>query len=123
MSGKRVIIVTGGAQGIGRAIVEGLVADDAEVVIADLAGAEQAAAELGGNTLGVRVDISNPEDCAQMAAATLERFGRIDGLVNNAGMYTSLVPTPMEDIDIDEWRKVMDVNVLGLHEVLWILQQ
>ncbi|MCX6410819.1 MAG: SDR family NAD(P)-dependent oxidoreductase, partial [Actinobacteria bacterium] len=46
MSGKRVIIVTGGAQGIGRAIVEGLLADGAEVVIADLAGAEQAAAEL-----------------------------------------------------------------------------
>lgn len=115
MSGKRVIIVTGGAQGIGRAIGEGLVADGAEVVIADLAGAEEAAAELGGNTLGVRVDISNSEDCVQMAAATLERFDRIDGLVNNAGMYTSLVPTPMEDIDIDEWRKVMDVNVLGLH--------
>jgi len=115
MSDERVIIVTGAAQGIGRSLAEGLMTDGARVVIADVAGAEQAASELGGETLGLRVDISQPEDCAQMAAATLEQFGRIDGLVNNAGLYSSLVPQPMEEIDIDEWRRVMDVNVLGLH--------
>jgi NAD(P)-dependent dehydrogenase (short-subunit alcohol dehydrogenase family) len=49
-----------------------------------------------------------------MAAAALERYGRIDGLVNNAGIYTSLVPTPFEEIDVAEWRKVYDVNVLGM---------
>lgn len=112
---ERVIIVTGGAQGIGRAIAEGLAADGARVVVADLEGAEAAAAALGDGHLGVRVDVSGPEDCAQMAASALERYGRIDGLVNNAGLYSSLVPKPMEEIDIDEWRRVMDVNVLGLH--------
>ncbi|MFM7694045.1 MAG: SDR family NAD(P)-dependent oxidoreductase [Actinomycetota bacterium] len=112
---ERVIVVTGGAQGIGRAIAEGLAADGASVVIADLAGADAAAAALGDRHLGVAVDVSSPEDCAQMAAAALERYGRIDGLVNNAGLYSSLVPRPMEEIDIDEWRRVMDVNVLGLH--------
>ena len=49
-----------------------------------------------------------------MAAAALERYGRIDGLVNNAGIYSSLVPKPFEQIDVDEWRKVYDVNVLGM---------
>lgn len=112
---ERVIVVTGGAQGIGRAIAEGLAAVGATVVVADLSGAAEAAAALGDEHLGVPVDVSSPEDCARMAAAALERYGRIDGLVNNAGLYSSLVPRPMEEIDIDEWRRVMDVNVLGLH--------
>ena len=49
-----------------------------------------------------------------MAAAAMDRFGRIDVLVNNAGIYTSLVPKPFEEIDAAEWRSVMDVNVLGM---------
>lgn len=113
--GERVIVVTGGAQGIGRAIAEGLAADGARIVIADLRGADEAAAALGADHLGVAVDVSDPDSCAAMAAAALERFGRIDGLVNNAGIYATLVPKPMEEIDLDEWRRVMDVNVLGLH--------
>jgi NAD(P)-dependent dehydrogenase (short-subunit alcohol dehydrogenase family) len=113
----RVIVVTGGAQGIGRAIADGLADEGAKVVIADLGGAEEAAAELTGNgtaALGLRVDVSSEPDCAAMAQAVLDRFGRIDGLVNNAGIYSSLVPQPLEEIDIDEWRKVFDVNVLGM---------
>lgn len=113
--GERVIVVTGGAQGIGRAIAEGLAADGARIVIADLRGADEAAAALGADHLGVAVDVSDPDACAAMAAAALERYGRIDGLVNNAGIYATLVPKPMEEIDLDEWRQVMDVNVLGLH--------
>jgi NAD(P)-dependent dehydrogenase (short-subunit alcohol dehydrogenase family) len=108
----RVVIVTGGAQGIGRAIAERLHADGATIVVADLQGHEAAADELGG--LGLRVDVSNEADTKAMAAAALERYGRIDALVNNAGIYSSLVPTPFEQIDIDEWRKVYDVNVLGM---------
>ena len=113
--GDRVVVVTGGAQGIGRAIAEGLAADGARIVIADVRGAEDAAAAMGADHLGVTVDVSDPDSCAAMAAAALERYGRIDGLVNNAGIYASLVPTPMEDLDLDEWRRVMDVNVLGVH--------
>jgi NAD(P)-dependent dehydrogenase (short-subunit alcohol dehydrogenase family) len=113
----RVIVVTGGAQGIGRAIADGLADEGAKVVIADLGGAEEAAAELTGNgsdALGVRTDVSSEADCAALAQAAIERYGRIDGLVNNAGIYSSLVPQPLEEIDIDEWRRVFDVNVLGL---------
>jgi NAD(P)-dependent dehydrogenase (short-subunit alcohol dehydrogenase family) len=108
----RVVIVTGGAQGIGRAIAERLHEEGATVVIADLQGAEEAAADLGG--LGVRVDVSQEADTLAMAAAALERYGRIDGLINNAGIYSTLVPKPFEEIGVDEWRKVYDVNVLGM---------
>ena len=108
----RVIIVTGGAQGIGRAIAQRLHEEGATIVIADLQGHEAAAGELGG--LGVRVDVSSEDDTRAMAAAALERYGRIDGLVNNAGIYSTLVPKPFEQIDVAEWRKVYDVNVLGM---------
>jgi NAD(P)-dependent dehydrogenase (short-subunit alcohol dehydrogenase family) len=109
---ERVIIVTGGAQGIGRAIAQRLHEEGATIVIADLQGHEAAAGELGG--LGVRVDVSSEEDTRAMAATALERYGRIDGLVNNAGIYSTLVPKPFEQIDVAEWRKVYDVNVLGM---------
>jgi NAD(P)-dependent dehydrogenase (short-subunit alcohol dehydrogenase family) len=108
----RVAIVTGGAQGIGRAIAQRLHADGATVVIADLQGHEEAAAELDG--LGVRVDVSQEADVAALAAGVLERYGRIDALVNNAGIYSSLVPKSFEEIDVAEWRAVYDVNVLGM---------
>ena len=108
----RVVIVTGGAQGIGRAIAQRLHEEGATIVVADLQGAEEAAAELGG--LGVRVDVSREADTQAMASAALERYGRIDGLINNAGIYSSLVPKPFEEIDVDEWRKVYDVNVMGM---------
>jgi NAD(P)-dependent dehydrogenase (short-subunit alcohol dehydrogenase family) len=108
----RVAIVTGGAQGIGRAIAQRLHDEGATVVIADISGAEEAAEALGG--FGMRVDVSQEADTKALASATLERYGRIDALVNNAGIYTSLVPKPFEEIEIDEWRKVYDVNVLGM---------
>jgi len=108
----RVVIVTGGAMGIGRAIAARLHEEGATVVVADLQGAEAAAGELGG--LGITVDVSEESDTEAMSAATLERFGRIDGLINNAGIYSSLEPKPFEQIGVDEWRKVYDVNVLGM---------
>ncbi len=108
----RVAIVTGGAQGIGRAIAQRLHEEGASVVIADLQGHEEAAAELDG--LGVRVDVSHEADVAALAAAVLERYGRIDALVNNAGIFSSLVPKPFEEIDVAEWRRVYEVNVLGM---------
>jgi NAD(P)-dependent dehydrogenase (short-subunit alcohol dehydrogenase family) len=108
----RVAIVTGGAQGIGRAIAQRLHEEGATLVIADLQGHEAAAAELDG--LGVRVDVSQEADVAALAEAVLARYGRIDALVNNAGIYSSLVPKPFEQIGVDEWRQVYDVNVLGM---------
>jgi NAD(P)-dependent dehydrogenase (short-subunit alcohol dehydrogenase family) len=109
----KVAIVTGGAQGIGRAIAERLAAGGARIVIADLKGAEDAAASYDGG-VGLAVDVSSEDDVARMAADTLERCGSIDILVNNAGLYASLAMRPFEQIPVDEWRQVMDVNVLSM---------
>ena len=115
-SGK-VVIVTGGAQGIGYAICEGLVARGASVVVADLANAEVAASKLdasGARALGVKADVSVEADVAAMVAATLDRFGRVDALVNNAGIYSKLELRPFEELSLSDWRRVLDVNVIGI---------
>jgi NAD(P)-dependent dehydrogenase (short-subunit alcohol dehydrogenase family) len=109
----RVAIVTGGAQGIGRHIAEKLHAEGATVVIADVQAAHGVAEALGGHA--VEVDVSDPAACERMAAAVMEAYGRIDILINNAGIYTSLVPTPFEQLDVAEWKRVFDVNVLGMY--------
>ena len=110
------MIVTGGAMGIGLAIVQGFLAEGANVVIADRAGAAEAAKAQGGapnSVIGVPCDVSSQSDTEAMANAALETFGRIDVLVNNAGIYSSLKMTPFEDLSIDEWRRVLEVNVIG----------
>jgi NAD(P)-dependent dehydrogenase (short-subunit alcohol dehydrogenase family) len=109
----RVAIVTGGAQGIGRHIADKLHAEGATVVIADMQAGHGVAEALGG--LAVEVDVSDPAACERMAAAAMDAYGRIDILINNAGIYTSLVPTPFEQLDVAEWKRVFDVNVLGMY--------
>ncbi|WP_419908866.1 SDR family NAD(P)-dependent oxidoreductase [Hoeflea sp.] len=112
----KVAVVTGGAMGIGRSIVEGFVDEGANVLIADRTGAVEAAAQLddGSNRVaGVACDVSSQDDTEAMAQAAIEAFGRIDILVNNAGIYSSLEPKPFEEIDIEEWKRVLEVNVLG----------
>jgi NAD(P)-dependent dehydrogenase (short-subunit alcohol dehydrogenase family) len=101
---NKVAIVTGGAQGIGRAIADGLEREGAKVVIADLEPPDD----------GIRADVSSEEDVDRMARETLERHGRIDILVNNAGLYATLKMRPFTEIPLDEWRKVMDVNVASM---------
>ena len=109
----RVAIVTGGSQGIGRAIAQRLAADGARIVIADLKGAEEAASAFPDG-VGLTVDVASEDDTARMAAQTVERCGAIDILVNNAGLYASLQMRPFEQIPVEEWRRVMDVNVLSM---------
>jgi NAD(P)-dependent dehydrogenase (short-subunit alcohol dehydrogenase family) len=76
-------------------------------------GGEEAAQAIGG--LAVEVDVSDLDACERMARAAIDAYGRIDILVNNAGIYTSLVPTPFEQLSVEEWRRVFDVNVLGMY--------
>ena len=114
-SSKRVAVVTGAAKGIGKAIAAAFVQKGMAVVIADLdqAGAVAAAAEFnanGGEALALQVDIAKKADVERLVAQTLSRFGRLDVLVNNAGILSS---TPYDTVTEDEWDKVMSVNLRG----------
>jgi NAD(P)-dependent dehydrogenase (short-subunit alcohol dehydrogenase family) len=109
----RVAIVTGAAQGIGNAIAKGLAAEGARIVVADLVRADEAAAELDGG-IGLTVDVADDAQVDRMARDVVDRCGRIDILVNNAGLYASLPMRRFTDIPVDEWRRVMDVNVLSM---------
>jgi len=109
----KVAIVTGAAQGIGRAIADGLAREGARIVVADLQRAEKAAASYADG-VGLTVDVASEEDVARMARETVERCGSIDILVNNAGLYASLAMRPFTEIPLEEWRRVMDVNVASM---------
>jgi 3-oxoacyl-[acyl-carrier protein] reductase/pyridoxal 4-dehydrogenase len=105
----RVAIVTGAAQGIGKAIVDKLADEGATVVVADLngAGAQQAAPEGG---MGMQIDISKEDDVKRMVDETVEAYGKLDVLVNDA----AIVPfTAWDDVDFAEWRRIMAVNLDG----------
>lgn len=113
------VIVTGGGRGIGRVYVRELAAAGARVVVADIHGdaAHEVAEELtreGGEALPIAVDISSPDDTARMAEAAAQRFGGIDGLVNNASLMSSLPRRPWHEIPIEEWDRVMAVDLRGL---------
>lgn len=109
----KVAIVTGATQGIGRAIADGLAAEGARIVVADLKGAEEAAASYP-NGVGLAVDVANEEAVQALVDETLARCGTIDVLVNNAGLYASLAMRPFTEIPLAEWRRVMDVNVASM---------
>lgn len=108
----RVAIVTGAAQGLGAAIARKLDAEGATVVVADknLDGAQDVASSLR-EAAALEVDVSSEADAAAMVDTTLERFGRLDVLVNNA----AIVPfTPWDELDFAAWRKIMSVNLDGM---------
>lgn len=123
----KVVIVTGGAHGIGKAYCLGFAKAGARVVIADIdkAGAERASGEIA-DTIGegaiheslqaLHVDVADETSAKNMAARALERFGRIDALINNAAVF-SVVPMNrgrIESIDPAEWDRLMAVNLRGL---------
>jgi NAD(P)-dependent dehydrogenase (short-subunit alcohol dehydrogenase family) len=114
----RTAVVTGAASGIGKALATRLAQDGASVVIADLKGYDVAAAEIakatGAKVLGLQADVSNEGDVGRMAAETVKAFNGIDILVNNAALFSPLEPRGFDRIDAAEWRKVMDVNTLGV---------
>ena len=116
----RVAIITGGGHGIGKAYAVRLAAEGAKVVIAELDGdaASAVATELtaqGFDVFAVQTDVANEASVNNMAAQTITQFGRIDVLVNNAAIFAT-VPmsrSPFDEITIEEWDRMMSVNVKG----------
>ena len=110
----KVALVTGGSKGIGYACAERLLADGYAVAIcARSAGeVEAAAGRLGdhGKVLGLRADVGSADDCAGLVPAVTAHFGRIDALVNNAGVY---IPVPFLDLTAEAWDATMAINVRG----------
>ena len=103
----KVAIVTGGAAGIGKAIAARLAQDGAQVVVADVQKASN-------GTLNLQVDVSKEDQASRMAAETMSALGRIDILVNNAAIFSTLELRPFENIPVDEFRRVMEVNIMGV---------
>ena len=115
----KVVIVTGGGVGIGRAYCQGLAKEGATVVVADIQDGEAKKVadginKDGGKALAVAVDVTSEEKTRAMAETALMHFGRIDVLVNNAGLYSALKKKSFMEIGAEEWDRVMAVNVKGL---------
>lgn len=104
-------IVTGGAKGIGRGIVERLAEAGATVVVADVDDDAGAATAAANNAQYVRADMTSEDDLKRLVAGTVERHGRVDVLVNNAGIYPV---KPAREMTAAEWDRVQSVNLRGL---------
>jgi NAD(P)-dependent dehydrogenase (short-subunit alcohol dehydrogenase family) len=111
----KVAIVTGGAGGIGSAFARGLAGAGARVVVADLdeAAARALASELGSECLALALDVTSVESTEALARAAVDRFGRIDILVNSAAIYVALERKPFAEIDLAEWNRVLSVDLTG----------
>jgi 3-oxoacyl-[acyl-carrier protein] reductase len=111
----RVAIVTGGGHGIGRAYAQRLAEEGARVVVAELDGpaGERVAVEVGG--LAIQTDVADESSAQEMARRAVERFGRIDILVNNAAIFHTVPMSraPFDQIDPAEWDRMMAVNLRG----------
>lgn len=113
-----VILITGAGQGIGRAYAHAFAKDGAIAVIADInaAAGERVAAEIhaaGGKASAFRVDIADPSSVSALVEHTLARYGRLDTLVNNASIFSTIVMRPFTAIPLEEWDQVLRVNLTG----------
>lgn len=108
----KTVIVTGSARGIGRAIAEQFAGLNANVVISDLdeETVERAVGEIGGTTVGFKADVTKAADIDGLFKKTVERFGRVDIVVNNAGITRDSVMIRMAEKD---WDMVLDINLKG----------
>jgi len=115
----KVAVITGAGQGIGRAYAHRFVQEGAKVVVAELNESKgKAVAEelqsLDGQGIFVRTDVTDEASCQEMAAAAVRQFGRIDILVNNAAVFSTIKMKPFWELSVAEWDQLMAVNVRGV---------
>lgn len=116
LTGKSTI-VTGGSKGLGQAMAAGLASAGADVLLASrhedeaIAAAAEIAADFGHRAVGVQADVTSPEDCQVMADRALAEFGKIDVLINNAGVN---VRGPIDELSYEDFQQVQRVNVDGV---------
>lgn len=111
-----VVIVTGGAKGLGRTYALALADAGYRVAIADLGDATDVVDKItsnGGEALSAHTDVTSLESTEAMAQSVVRRWGRIDGLINNAAYFTAIQKTPFDRLSVEEWDKAYKVNVLG----------
>ncbi len=114
---NKVAVVTGASKGIGAGIAKALAAEGASVVVnyaSSKEGADKVVAEIkakGGKAVAVQGDVSKQEDIGKVFGEMKKTFGRLDTLVNNAGVYDF---TPLEQVTAEEFHKIFNLNVLGL---------
>lgn len=115
---EKVTIITGSGQGLGKEFAKRFSKEGSKVVIADInyERAKIAAQEIlnsGGKAIAIKTDVSNEESVNEMAKKTIEHFGSIDILVNTAAIYYNLRLAPPEDLKVEEWERVLRVNLIG----------
>ena len=119
-----VVIVTGSATGLGAAVAQRLASKGAKVVInytkseTEANATAEACEGLGGEAMLCRADVSDDGDCRRMVSATVERFGRVDGLVNNAAQSLIVPHTDLEALSGDDFLRIFSVNVVGPYQMV-----
>jgi NAD(P)-dependent dehydrogenase (short-subunit alcohol dehydrogenase family) len=111
-----VAVITGAAQGIGAAFALGFAKEGARIVIGDIsdgANTVEKVNQVGGEAVFVKTDVNNEAECIALAKAAVERFGRIDILINNAAIFGSIVLKPFIEVSSEEYKKVIEVNTSG----------
>lgn len=114
---EKVVIVTGGARGIGRAYALGVAGEGGRVVVADLLDGQPVVDEIvasGGQAIAVTTDVSDEQANKAMAAAAAEAFGRIDVFIANAAMFSETSRGPFDRLTTSEWDRTFEVNVRGV---------